>query len=610
MEFTVCKKCDQPVFLEGQSYCAKHYRDYWYDRWHPDNGWEAMKLCFFECFPKFFMEEYGAPDYAIEIIQSMHFGFTADRPVYDKQNAFFVFREGSKTTYVTAGAAYAAAYNLRGYINYRSASFRSAQKNFMDRFKNMIGTQLYMTVFGDLRPVKGMRNLKDTDHTMVLNNERRTRVGVLGLEQTSRSSVHMETRPDWVIWDDVESDDNSKTPESRDTIFMKYYSEDLPGTNKRTAMVTMVQTPIHPDGLYFKIKKAENVNVIERPIVKCDEFGQPIYDDDGMPVSQWPEKFPPDEILRLEKLICGDPEKGRIIWNREYMLSMGTEEDRIISSSWIRYCKFTGPEYRFGRNWIRLDEIDGVPQLQPYWQPIHLVLGVDPAVTIEGKSCNTGGVLFGTLHDGTRVVIHAFYGKYSQRDVLKDAGNIGYNQIELNESNIVRHGIVGKIFRTCFMYKPDVVAVETIAAFKNVVYEVEQIKSAWYDRVCVNHRMQIRRYDTSENTEMFKRKKIDRISSALRNDHEERRVLYGTTPKRITFMNELEPIDMLIAELVNLGIGSSMDLADAFHIGVYYSERPPKLDEFEEMQKDYRKRTGTYETVENDFVVGVHMAIG
>lgn len=577
-----CRECGNTATHPGD-YCEYHYREFWKERWHPKNGWEAMRRFLFECFPDVFVESYGCPKHFEDMLRSMYDGFMNNKPISKNLSAFFIFRGGSKTTAARGGAAYALAYGLREYIIYRGSSANTAQTNFMDPLKSMISSPFFVEVFGNIIPPKGKG--KFTERFWVLRNSCGTTVKCLGIDQPSRSSLARRKRPDWFIWDDTESIENTKTEDSRKNLIEKISGEDFGAAASDTSMGTFIQTPIHIDGLYFKIKAKKEFKKVEYWLYERDENGVFKVDNNGQKTPQWPEKFPLSWCLDQEKIYFTDGEEGKTssIFNREYLGLIQRDEEKCILPELIQYATFD-LKYEYNQNWIKVLTRNGKTEFPQKWESVDITLAVDPATSDLGKSCDTGAIWVFTTASGDVFFQTAFFGKYQNRDVLYNPAGVGYyEQMWRLEQlpNIQLKGIIGETFRCIIDKKPNRLVFESIGEYANTLKSIEDVKRGWYQATSDfdNHNFQVLYYKPGSSDEA----KRDRIISSLQDIFNTGHGYLTGEPKKLTTddndnIGTIYPEKDLRYQLINLAFASKVDLADAAHMGALHRKRPGKIE--------------------------------
>lgn len=600
-------KCQNKNCHDGAThhqFCLVHYRMHWRDRWDPKNGEEAMMNFLFECFPEHFNIAFGKPEWMVKAVHIIFDGFTNGKGVYSNLSALFMCRGFGKTSFIKGCACYCAAWKLMDFVQYRGVTITDAQENFLDGFQSMIISPMFVTIFGELLPANSRKHIgaKNQSKTKVLTNGFKVRVK--GADQSSRGSLSAKKKIGWSIGDDIESISNSKTSESREELVRKIMQEDLPACDVNKGMLTYISTP-HPDGIYFSIRSNPGFKKVEYWLYKKNEDETWLLDENGLRVPQWPEQFNYELCLQIEMTICGDPKKGRAIFNQEYLGILASDVDRQIKEEWIRY-RVIESRYEFGRNWGRITWQDGKEHGGQY-EPLDRVLAIDPATSKKAVACKTAGILVDTMGDNSRTFYELIYGNYQHRDVLNTHKHVGYYDIELNLDNISEPGIVGEVFRKVIQYKPRAVVLENIGDYEDIVRDIEDIKREWYSARYPDHTFQIIRYTPKGSDDV----KINRIVSALKNLFETGFGFLAGRVREVTndngkVVSRVYPCLNLRDGLINLGISKELDLPDAAHFGRIMSRLPTK-ESYPDLR--FRDRYGSQEKIySTDIVSEYHEA--
>ena len=188
-------------------------------------------------------------------------------------------------------------------------------------------------------------------------------------EQGIRGLRHRQYRPDLLLIDDVEDDQNVRSKEARDKTYDWLVREVLPIGDDYTKMM-ITGNLLHRDSLMMRIK-----NDIEQGKRNGIFKSYPIIDSQGKPT--WPAKFPTPESIEELKLKIGD-EKS---WKQEYALQVVYDDTRVIHPDWIHY-------------------YDNLPQSNGKFR--YQVISVDPALSENTHSDPTGIVslkVFGNRED-------------------------------------------------------------------------------------------------------------------------------------------------------------------------------------------------------------------
>lgn len=150
------------------------------------------------------------------------------------------------------------------------------------------------------------------------------RITCASYEQGIRGLRHRQYRPDLIICDDVEDLESVKTLEGRDKIYDWLTGEVIPSGDRNTKLI-VVGNLLHEDSLIMRLKNKINEKKFDGVF-----RAYPIMDDDGN--IAWPGKFTSMIEIEAERIKIGN----EIAWQREYMLRIVPDEDRLVDPKWIK----------------------------------------------------------------------------------------------------------------------------------------------------------------------------------------------------------------------------------------------------------------------------------
>ena len=151
------------------------------------------------------------------------------------------------------------------------------------------------------------------------------RITAVSSEQSVRGLRHGPHRPQVVIVDDVEDLNSVRTREGREKIYNWFSSEVIPIGDRDTRII-VTGNLLHEDSL---LKRLE-ANITNGSLNgKC--FSCPLVDEAGK--IAWPGKYPDQEAVEEERKRIGN--EGA--WQREYLLRIIPDLDRVVQREWIQY---------------------------------------------------------------------------------------------------------------------------------------------------------------------------------------------------------------------------------------------------------------------------------
>jgi hypothetical protein len=524
-----------------------------------------------DCFPNV-LRTPGVPEFHRKILARLIDGATNKKTKYDNLIFISAFREGAKTAVILNFIIYCVCYKLKRYIILKQSSETAAIRTLTNRFKGLLESENLIEVFGELRPNKSTPDLKDNNTQLDFITG--ATLVVLGLDQNPRGMALPDIRPDLVIWDDVESDENTKTKPSIEDHHVKLFEADIPMIDHYEGMGVYIATAQkNLSALYYTVMNHPKFAKFYFPLYKCNKLGLPEVDDNGDPIPQWPERFPLEECLRIEEFYRSNPESGGLerFW-REYMLKIGSKESEEIPLDSVRTCNV---ELSFDQKGVLVkiisrDEME-IPNAK--FQRADITIGVDPAITPNKRSSRTAISVVLTAADGSVILLKHVAGAMEMRDLLHDESRInGQWYVELDESNVRKQGIAGTVFRLLTHYRANRVAIETVTAFKLIYKEIIDLYKGFF-RPRMNFNTTFEAYET------FTQDKVDRIIAKIKPLCEMRRfyVLGKKTPVYDDLNNLIGyewPQREAVDEIVNVSRWFRNDIADSVQIAISKSKQP------------------------------------
>lgn len=165
------------------------------------------------------------------------------------------------------------------------------------------------------------------------------RITAASSEQSIRGMRHGAYRPDLIIADDVEDLNSVKTKEGRDKIFNWFTGEVIPCGDQNTQVV-VVGNLLHEDSLLMRLR-----GLIENKKLDGVFKAFPLVDENDRIL--WPGKFPSMSAVEALRRTVGN----EIAWQREYLLRIVPDVERVVHSNWIQYYGnlpvIPGNEYQF-----------------------------------------------------------------------------------------------------------------------------------------------------------------------------------------------------------------------------------------------------------------------
>lgn len=151
-----------------------------------------------------------------------------------------------------------------------------------------------------------------------------TRITAISSGESIRGLRHLENRPDLIICDDVEDLNSVKTREARVKADNWLAGDVIPAGDKNTKYI-IIGNLLHEDSLMMRLKNKINhkkLNGIykEYPLIQGENI-------------LWPGKYPDMKSIEEQKLKIASESS----WSREFLLTIISDEDRIVHPEWIKY---------------------------------------------------------------------------------------------------------------------------------------------------------------------------------------------------------------------------------------------------------------------------------
>jgi hypothetical protein len=287
-----------------------------------------------------------------------------------------VFRGGAKSTIAEEAVCL-----MAGFREFKNALFVGSNKDrAMERLhsvrKEVESNDTYRKLFGDLMGPTW------ADDELVFANGRR--ILALGRGQSLRGTKWEDIRPDLIFADDLEERAEAWTKEGRLKVY-HWFTRDLIPAGDVGLRVRVDATPLHPEALPMRLKRDPEWVVHTYPIYYPDL-------ETGEPTSSWPDRFPIEEVLKLEKGFRASGDHDGFM--SEYM------------------CQSESPETKpFKKEMVRIE-----PRVRT-WQAVYSMH--DPARTVGPQAATTGFAAWSWL--GPKLVIWDAWARRLMPDQIVDS---------------------------------------------------------------------------------------------------------------------------------------------------------------------------------------------
>ncbi len=154
-------------------------------------------------------------------------------------------------------------------------------------------------------------------------------IRVIGLGVTGQvRGINVDDyRPDFIVLDDPENDENVLTHEGRNKLMGLVAGAILrslaPSTENPSAMMAVLQTPLHRDDLIEALR--HDPSWVSRRY-SC-------FDDSG--TSRWPERYPTDDLLQEKQSYIGRNQLS--VWMREMECKVVSAETCAFRADWLMF---------------------------------------------------------------------------------------------------------------------------------------------------------------------------------------------------------------------------------------------------------------------------------
>jgi len=175
----------------------------------------------------------------------------------------------------------------------------------------------------DFGPFKEVSSQWSSDTLLV--NGYGCQIASMSCGESLRGIRHKQHRPDLIICDDVEDLSSVKVKESRKKTYSWFTGEVLPAGDRNTKTI-IIGNMLHEDSLMVRLKKD-----VDRGSLSGIYRQFPLLDSKGSPL--WPGKYKDRESIQKLKKSTG----SETSYQREYLLKIIAEEDKVVSRGWIKY---------------------------------------------------------------------------------------------------------------------------------------------------------------------------------------------------------------------------------------------------------------------------------
>lgn len=203
-------------------------------------------------------------------------------------------------------------------------------------------------------------------------------------------------RPDYIICDDIENDENVESKESREKLKNWFFKALLPSVNPNKFEITFIGTPLHEDSLLMNLVNSKKWHTLQLPVAEKYpvEPGEKI-------LSAWPDRFTPEYIKDIYDVY---QEQGAVnSFYQEMMLVVTPSENKLFDLEKI--------------NRYTLDSMKGIlPSLSFY-------ITVDLAISEKATADYTVILVVGVNENNDWFVLDGSFGRWRPNRTIDEILN-------------------------------------------------------------------------------------------------------------------------------------------------------------------------------------------
>lgn len=414
----------------------------------------------------------------------------------------------------------------------------------------------------------------------------------VGVGMQIRGKIKGASRPTLFIFDDIYSENNTKTEEGRKKVKNWFASAALNTIDEKRGKAIFVNTIVHEDTIPVELERLSTWITIKRPVMSINKFEKFVKEhllvDEFGAVCKLPYDEIEDESLRIEKQkryfdAVQNSQDWELAWEDKlglYQLALKYKsyvEFRALNNFYQEFFHVIRSESskRFRREYFTRTSCElikyggySVVKTKGGLFAVSFEIGVD----IGGGTADSDDsalVVLAGLHNGVKIVWDIVAGKYGLRDQLFDEDE-SFDKVAIDRSKIRKIGILDEAIRKAKQYGASKIKVNSSSSEKGYVEALRKMANASVPGVIVTRRPATWASGT----------KVERIINNLL-------TLYES--KAIWHRNECPNIDALEKQLEYLGVAKYDDIADALEAANYEFLLPQPAN-FEDVKEKTEKR--------------------
>lgn len=195
-----------------------------------------------------------------------------------------------------------------------------------------------------------------------------------GMGQPIRGLNFNGVRPDLMLLDDPEDENNTKTPEAMENNINWVLKAAEPALDVRYGRFIVVGTPIHQSCIVETLGNYTSWHTVRYPYLEIM---------DGIEYSIWEEML---STVRLKEMLEEARNNGKLsVFYAERMCQIIGSENQLFKPEYIQY--YTGELEIQGReHFMKIYSENGLTYLQPKIVPVNVFMGVDPASSTKSTA--------------------------------------------------------------------------------------------------------------------------------------------------------------------------------------------------------------------------------
>lgn len=418
----------------------------------------------FDFLPMEFEKQYGVADCHIDMLRTV----LEDKPDWHKTNrlyCFAAFRDSAKTSWFgvalpvyfacMAGNIFWDNYQLP-IMNYMviKGKTQGAAERTMQRIRQALNSEKILNTFGALLPsAKETRLKQGTDRQNMVITKSKIAIECLGVGNPIRGA-NIFGRIKYIVYDDVESEDNTLTEESRDKTNQDLFGSTLGAVDSHKGRLVYIANMVHQDCTLASLLKQKEW--------KRRKYALSYTGPDGLERSTWPKRFPLPLIHDLKRVYEGNPKKGLRVFYQEYY-------NKITSDITPVFIRDTSWRY------VRHNNTNFITNGHEY-RNIYVTLGYDPAQSEKSRTSDSAIAILGMDTDGRKYIIDYFLGKLDLHDKYETAATPVY-PFALSDTDlkdVYKKGGIEEVCRMVVKYHVDAFCVETASQQRGIFNDIRE----------------------------------------------------------------------------------------------------------------------------------------